>query len=86
MVNYKIGDTVIRKDEENKVYTEKYIFLGTTENNTTKPVTITKQVMGEKVEIGIFTRKPIKILYNSNNDNYVTELLFYSTELFEKDE
>jgi len=86
MVNYKIRDTVIRKDEENKIYAEKYIFLGTTENNTTKPVTITKQVMGEKVEIGIFTRKPIEILYNSDNDNYVTVLLFYSTELFVKDE
>lgn len=85
MVNYKIGDIVIRKDDEKKVYAEKFIFLGTTENNTAKPIIITKQVMGGKVEIGIFIYKPVEISYNNDHDNYVVEVLFYNTELFEKD-
>lgn len=85
-MNYKIGDVVIRKDEERKVYAEKFIFIGTTENNTAKPIIITKQVMGGKVEIGMFIHKPVEVSYNDDHDNYVIDVLFYSTELFEKDE
>lgn len=85
-MNYKIGDIVIRKDYEKKAYAEKFIFLGTTENNTAKPIIITKQVMGGKVEIGIFICKPVEVSYNNDHDNYVVEVLFYNTELFEKDE
>ncbi len=87
--NYKIGDIVIRKDITDKTkrqYAEKYIFLGTSDSSTAKPVIVTKQVMGGKVEIGIFIRKPVEIVYSSDDENYVVELLFYSTELFEKDE
>jgi len=86
MVNYKIGDIVIIKDEEKKMYAEKFIFLGTTEDNTAKPVTITMQVMGGKVEIGMFIRKPVEISYNSDHDSYDVDVIFYNTELFEKDE
>ncbi len=89
MVNYKIGDIVIRKDIADKtkrIYAEEYIFLGTSEYDTAKPIAITKQVMGGKVEIGMFIRKPVEIVYNGDNDKYVVELQFYSTELFEKDE
>lgn len=85
-MNYKIGDIVIRKDEEKKIYAEKFIFLGTTENNTAKPVIVTKQVMGGKVEIGMFIRKPIEVSYNGDHDSYDVDVIFYSTDLFEKDE
>lgn len=80
-MNYKIGDIVIKKP-----YTEKYIFLGTSDNESVKPIKITKEIMGEKVEIGMFIHKPVEIVYNADDDNYVVELLFYNTELFEKDE
>ena len=86
MVNYKIGDIVIRKDEKKKIYAKKFIFLGTTENNTAKPVSVTMQVMGEKVEIGMFIHKPVEVSYNRDRDSYDVDVLFYSTELFEKDE
>ena len=85
-MDYKIGDIVIRKDDEKKPYMEKYIFLGVTENETVKPVTITKSVMSEDIQIGMFLHKPIEIIYKSDGDNYVVELLFYNVELFEKGE
>ena len=85
-MNYKIGDIVIRKDAEKKSYADKCIFLGTSDNNTVKPITVTKSVMGGDVEIGMFVRKPVEIMYHSDNDNYVVELLFYNVELFEKNE
>ena len=85
-MNYKIGDLVLRKNTEKKQYAEKYIFLGTSDSDTVKPITVTKSVMGGDVEIGMFVRKPVEIMYHSDNDNYVVELLFYNIELFEKDE
>ncbi len=85
-MNYKIGDIVIRKYAEKKSYADKWTFLGTTESGEVKPVTITKSVMGGDVQIGMFVHKPIEIVYNGDNDNYVVELSFYNVELFEKDE
>jgi len=86
MINYKIGDIVIRKDEKSKIYAEKYIFIGIAENNIAKPVMVTNQIMGRKIEIGMFIRKPVEILYNMDHDDYNVDVLFYSTELFVKDE
>lgn len=64
---------------------EKYIFLGTSDSNIVKPIKITKYVMGKDVEIGMFIRKTVEIVYKGD-DNYVVELMFYNVELFEKDE
>lgn len=87
-MNYKIGDTVVRKtnDGNKKIYDNRYIFLGITDNNSIKPVVTTKEVMGEDVQIGMFVHKPVEVIYNDDNCEYVVEVLFHNVELFEKDE
>lgn len=86
-MNYGIGDIVTIKStiRSEKEHAKKFIYLGSTNDRTIKPITYTKFVMGEDIQIGMFVSTPIEPIFVDNKD-YVLKLLFFDTELFEKDE
>lgn len=81
-MNYKIGDVVVKKT--NRLHGSKYIFMGTTKDTSIKIVKDVLSVMGENAEIGMYIFKPVKITAYTTGE-YLTEVIFASTELFESE-
>lgn len=79
-MNYGIGDVVVRKG----VKYEKYIFLGTTKDESIRIVEQVRKVVGDNIEIGMYITKPVRVKTDSDGE-YVTEIVFSDIELFEKE-
>lgn len=82
MVDYEIGDKVMKKGELQS-YRRPFIFLGTTRNDDLPAVKNVLDVMGSKVEIGLFAAIPPHVEKNIDGLGYTIPIIIASVDLYE---